>query len=478
MVRINFGRVHLVRLALINPAPVIEEDLDIATRQKSWPPLGLLYNGEILRREGHEVKILDQDVLGYSTDKTLKWIKRRDPEILGLSPLTISLPSALEIAKLAKNWNENLVIVFGNVIATLSYEHLLKNYEYIDFCLRGETEFTFPKFIKFIEKGGDLKDIPGLSYRKDGIIHANPLPSPIKNLDAIPFPNREELIDFNYRMGSHKFTILATSRGCPFRCKFCAVHVVSNSRGIWRARSIENVLSELHYLQSKGYEEFSFVDDCFIVNPKRTVKLCQRMKKEKIDMIWSCEGRVDQGSKEILKTMQYANCYNLLLGIESANQRILDYYDKQITPEMTKKVIKNVKKAGIENIAGLFVVGGPDETIQEIIHTLRFGLELDLTFVQFQLLYVLQGSEIWADAVQKGLINEEKDWNKYIIAADIYPTAVKRKIIEKLIDKAFIEFFSRPKFLLRELFRTVKSPYRLQNILSMLGSISKQKNGA
>ncbi|MHA1278124.1 MAG: B12-binding domain-containing radical SAM protein [Candidatus Helarchaeota archaeon] len=464
----------MVRIALINPAPVIKEDLGIATRQTSWPPLGLLYNGEILRREGHDVKILDQDVLGYSITETLNWIKKRSPEILGLSPLTISLPSALEIAKLAKMWNENLVIIFGNVIATLSYEPLLANYNFVDYCLRGETELTFPKFVRFCEKGGELKDILGLCYRKNTTIHANPPPPLTKNLEAIPFPDREELIDFDYRMGSHKFTILATSRGCPFRCKFCAVHVVAHSRGVWRVRSVENVLAELLYLQSKGYEEFSFVDDCFIVNPKRTVKLCQRMKAEKIDMIWSCEGRVDQGSKEVLRTMQQANCYNLLLGIESANQKMLNYYNKQITSEMSKQVVKNVKKAGIENVAGLFVVGGPDETIQEIIQTLRFGLTLDLTFVQFQLLYVLQGSEIWTDAVQKGLINPQRDWDKYIIAADIYPTAVKRNIIEKLIDKAFVEFFSRPQFLLRELFRTVKSPYRLHNILSMLGTLSKQ----
>ncbi|MFX1297079.1 MAG: B12-binding domain-containing radical SAM protein [Promethearchaeota archaeon] len=463
----------MTHIVLINPAPVETQELGIKTRQKSWPPLGLLYNGEILRREGYEVKILDQDVLGYSYSEIMNWIKKRDPKILGLSPLTISLDSAFQIAKMAKKWNENLIIVFGNVLATLVYKQLLSNYEYIDYCLRGETENTFPKFVKSIISGGNLREINGLSYREHNIIKSNPLLPLNRNLDAIPIPDREKLIDFNYKMGSHKFTILATSRGCPFKCKFCVVHLVSNSRGIWRPRSIENVLSELHFLQSKGYEEFSFVDDCFIVNQKRTVKLCQRMKKEKIDMIWSCEGRVDQGNKEVLRTMQYANCYSLMLGIESANQRILDYYNKQITPELSKKVIKNARKAGIENIAGLFVVGGPNETIQEIIRTLKFGLELDITFLQYQLLHVILGSEIWNDAVKKGFINEAKDWNKYIIASDIYPTAIKREIIEKLLDKAFVEFLSRPKFLLKEIFRTLKSPYRLQNIFNITKSKSK-----
>ncbi len=464
----------MARISLVNPAPTSASNFGIKTRQQSWPPLGLLYNGAMLQQEGNEVKILDQDVLGYSAAEVLNWVKTRDPEILGLSPLTVSLESALQIATLAKQWNENLIVVFGNVLATLAYKQLLEKYSQIDYCLRGETEYTFPKFTKTVLAGGNLKEIEGLSYREHDLIKSTPLLPLNRTLDAIPFPDREDLIDFNYRMGSHKFTILATSRGCPFQCRFCAVHLVSNSRGIWRTRSIENVLSELHFLRSKGYEEFSFVDDCFIVNRKRTIELCLKMKKEKIDMIWSCEGRVDQGSREVLRTMQYANCYSLLLGLESANQRILDYYNKQITPEMSRKVIKNVRRAGIENVAGLFVVGGPDETIPEIIKTLKFGLELDLTFVQYQLLYVLLGTEIWNEAISRGFIDEQRDWNRYIIASDIFPTAVKREIIEKLIDKAFIEFLSRPKFLLKEVFRTVKSPYRLQSVFTSLEKRSKE----
>jgi anaerobic magnesium-protoporphyrin IX monomethyl ester cyclase len=466
--------VCLTRIVLINPAPVLEQELGIQTRQKSWPPLGLLYIGEVLRQKGHNIKIIDQDATGYSYSKVLDYIKKRDPEVIGLSPLTISLESALHIAKLAKQWNENSRIVFGNILATLVPEHLLKNYEFIDYCIQGEAENSFPKFVGMLDKTKDLTEISGLCYRENGLIKSNPLPPLNRNLDGIPIPDREALIDFDYRMGQHKFTILGTSRGCPFRCKFCAVHLVSNSRGIWRTRSVDNVLAELHLLQSRGYEEFSFIDDCFTVNPKRTVLLCQKMKKEKIDMLWSCEGRIDQGSKEVLRTMHYANCYNLVLGIESANQRILDYYNKQITPAMTRKVIKNVKKAGIENVAGLFVLGAPDETVQEIIQTLKFGLELDLTFIQYQLLHVLLGSEIWNEAVQKGFINKETDWNKYLIAADIYPTAVKRYIIEKLIDKAFVEFLSRSRYLLKEIFRTVKSSYRLQNLFTMLGRKSEK----
>ncbi|MHA1267162.1 MAG: B12-binding domain-containing radical SAM protein [Candidatus Helarchaeota archaeon] len=458
----------MARITLVNPAPVLKEKLDLETRQKTWPPLGLLYLGEILRCAGHDIKIIDQEVTAYSAEKIVEMIKKRNTQILGLSPLTISLESALDIAKLAKEWNENLIVVFGNVLATLVPQQLLKRYDFIDYCLGGECESTFLEFVHLVEQEKTFFDVKGLSYRKNGLLKTNPLPPLNRNLDALPFPDREVLIDFDYRMGANKFTLLATSRGCPYKCIFCGIHLVANSQGIWRPRSIDNVIKELVFLQSKGYKEFSFVDDCFTVQRKRTIRLCHAMKEAKIDMIWSCEGRIDQGTREVLRTMRVANCYNILLGIESANQRILNYYRKQITPEMTQKVVKNVKKAGIENVAGLFVVGAPDETIQEIIHTLKFGLKLDLTFLQFQLLHVLLGSDLWKQAIASGLINAETDWNRYIIAADIYPTAVKRAIIEKLIDRAFVDFLASPKFFLKEIFRTVRSSYRLQNLFSMM----------
>ena len=466
--------VDLSRIVLVNPAQVVESGMGIDVRQKSWPPLGLLHLGEILRREGHEVKIFDQDVLGYSPNETLNWIKRKDPEILGLSPLAVALEPALQIAKLAKNWNENLVTVFGNILATLVYRNLLKNYDYIDYCFQGEAENTISKFVQTVEQGGGMRAVEGLCYRENGIIKSNPPPPLNRNLDTIPFPDREELIDFDYRMGSNKFTVLASSRGCPFQCKFCTAHCVPNSRGIWRSRSIENIINELHYLQSRGYEEFSFVDDNFIVDQKRTINLCQQMKYEKIDMIWSCEGRVDKGSSEVLQTMQSANCYSLILGLESANQRILDYYNKQITPEMSKKVVKKARKAKINIITGLFIVGAPDETIQEIINTLKFGMKLDLDFAVYQPLYVYLGSEIWKEALSHGLIDEERTWNKSkIFAADIFPTAVKHDILEKLITNGFIEFLSRPKYLLKEVIRTISNPGRLQIIFKMIKKTSK-----
>ena len=126
----------LARIALINPAPETIEEFKIESRQKSWPPLGLLYNGEILRQSGHEVKILDPDVTGYSSLEVLNWIKKFDPEILGLYPLTVSLDSALEIAQLTKKWNDTIITVFGNILATLAYNQLLRNYDYLDYCLR------------------------------------------------------------------------------------------------------------------------------------------------------------------------------------------------------------------------------------------------------------------------------------------------------------------------------------------------------
>ncbi|NVM27830.1 MAG: B12-binding domain-containing radical SAM protein [Candidatus Helarchaeota archaeon] len=452
----------VTRIALVKTSQVIDEYYKITVNEVPVPPLGLMYIGECLRREGHNVKICDQESQGLSSQEVLNWIKKRDPEILGFGPYVQTLPMALNISKTAKDWNENLRVVFGNIIGTFADRQLLSNYQFIDYCLRREAELTFPQFVKMVTQSGNPKNVNGLTYRENGLIKRTPDPPLNRDLDALPIPDREALTDFDYKVGSNKYTLLASSRGCPFNCRFCAVGLVSNSRGLWRPRSLDNVLAELHFLQSRGFKELGFVDDDITINPKRTLKLCQRMRKEKIDMIWESESRVTHATKELLRTMRSAGCTSILFGIESGNQRVLDYLNKKITPLKSKLAVKNARKAGLENIAGLFIVGTPHETVSDIIQTMKFGLKLDLTLVIYQLLYLPIHSTLWQEAVRMGLINEDRDWNRKIYATDIFPDVVRREILEKLLEWVLSEFLSRPKFLLKEIFRSAKSSHRLQ----------------
>lgn len=139
-----------------------------------------------------------------------------------------------------------------------------------------------------------------------------------------------------------KFTSFVSSRGCVYGCRFCSCTQIAHK--IWRSRSTQNTLEELLLLESEGYKQLIFVDDSFTLNPKRVMEICRGMRKEKLDMQWICEGRVDNCSYEMLHEMVKAGCKILYFGIENANQRILNYFNKNITPEQAETAVKTAKK--------------------------------------------------------------------------------------------------------------------------------------
>ncbi|MCK4440008.1 radical SAM protein, partial [Candidatus Bathyarchaeota archaeon] len=271
-----------------------------------------------------------------------------------------------------------------------------------------------------------------------------------------------------------KFTSIVSSRGCVYKCRFCSCRQFARSK--WRPRSVQNTMEELHFLASEGHKQFIFVDDSFTINQKRVINLCRRMRKEKIDMEWICEGRVDNCSNELLREIERAGCKVLYFGIESANQRILDYFNKQTTPEQSRTAVKTARKVGIDVIIGSFIVGAPTETREEIQNTIEFSKQIPIDFPQFNILGVYPGTDIWNEFERKGLLNGEEYWETGISISKICPSAVSHQEIRQMIHDAFYDFIRRPSFLLKQIARTLKSQYRMNiviNNLSRLSSIKK-----
>ena len=177
-------------------------------------------------------------------------------------------------------------VVFGNFYATFNAERILKKYLFVDYIVRGEGEYTSLELANCLEKDGDLKQVLGINFRNNGQIISTPDRPLIKDVDSLPFPDRE-LLDVEYHnttagvvVAPKKFSSFVTSRGCVFRCRFCGCRRLA--RNLWRSRSVENIMEELHLLSSQGYKQFLFVDDNFTLNAKRVIKLCNRLRKEKV----------------------------------------------------------------------------------------------------------------------------------------------------------------------------------------------------
>jgi anaerobic magnesium-protoporphyrin IX monomethyl ester cyclase len=461
-----------MKICLINPAPFDSVEGEETFFHSSAPPLGLMYLAGYLQGSGHQISILDQAALNYSNERVVGWIKKKDPDLVGFSVICSSFENAKKISKKIKIWNPNLKIVFGNYLATFYSKKILEQYDYIDFCVRGEGEITFENLVNTLNQNKGVDSVRGLTYRTNGIIKNTPDRNLIKDLDSLPFPDRALIPDF-YRnrigkinISNRKFTTIISSRGCPYSCNFCGCSAFY--KGIWRPRSVDNILQEIIELSNQGYRELLFVDDNFIFNKKKVMELCQKLRRENLDIAIICDGRVNNCSIDLLKAMKKANFEILMMGIESASQRILNYYNKPITPEMSRNAVKNARKAGFKFVIGTFMIGALDETYSEAISTMKFMSKLDIDFPYIIFTRALPGTNLFKTLVRDGIIAEDDFWETGVDIIDLPQAIMKREIIYKIIKEQFHVKFFRPSYLIKAALRTILSKYRREIISNHL----------
>ena len=443
----------------------------------AWPPLGILYCATVLAENGFEVSVLDQAAKGFSTTQATGWVKKEKPDVLGLSVLGTSSKEAGKIANLVKKENPNVYVVLGNYHPTFNAERILRKYPDVDIIVRGEGEEACLELATCIQKGEDFRKVAGVTYRgRDGGIVATPERPLLKDVDSLPFPDRG-LTDCEYasrvfgvKTATRKFTSLLSSRGCPFQCTFCACR--NFARGTWRPRSVENIVDELESLYSEGYREFLFVDDNFTLNPRRVVKFCRLVKKKRLRIGWFCDSRVDNCGFDVFREMVKAGCKIVYFGMESANQRILDYYKKWISPQQSRAASRNARKAGVDIIVGSFIVGAPDETREEIQNTLRFAQQVDINVPSFNILCAPVGSPLWNELASKGFIDERKQWEESVFVPQVVHTAVPFEEVSSMIYEYFKAFYLDPKRLVPEVLRMFTSSFRRGLILSNVTRLS------
>lgn len=470
-----------LKVALINTAP--NSDLDERESNRgiaSFPPLGILYLAAVLEQNGFNVSVLDQAAMGYSTNRTLTWIRREQPNAVGFSTLASSGKIAHLLSSKIKETNPEITTLIGNHFATFNAERILTNYGSIDIVVRGEGEETIIETMKALQTDMDLKKVKGITFRQRGQITKNQDRAPIKDLNTLPFPNRK-LLHAAYHctmaganLAPKKFTSILSSRGCTFQCRFCNCASIANN--VWRARSAENTLEELRVLKNEGYKQLIFVDDNFTFNPKRVIKLCKGIRKEKIHMDWIAEGRVDVVSEEMFSEMVAAGLHVLYFGIENANQRMLDYYHKKATVEQAEKAVRTARKAGVDVIVGSFVIGANNESRDEIKKTIEFAKRVPVDVPQFNILCAYPGNDIWREYEDNGLLSADDYWETGVNVAALGNGEVSLAELQQMLNKAFSQHFLRPRFIFRQGLMSLKSRYRLNVLLSNLPRWSSIKD--
>ncbi|MHA2012675.1 MAG: B12-binding domain-containing radical SAM protein [Candidatus Helarchaeota archaeon] len=448
----------------------------------SMPPMGLLYLDAILDDSGYKTMIIDHSATGISLNSMLKKIKNFDPEIIGISVLSNSSQTSNKIARSIKKLNPNIKIVYGNCHATIWGKRILKNYPFVDYCVKGEGEYTFLKLLDAIERNKSMENIDGLVYRNNGHIVENKDAPLIEKLDKLPFPNREKLnIEYSWDFGGFKFaqgrfSTILSSRGCPFKCIYCMNSLLARHK--WRSRSIENIIEELLLLEEMKYKEIFFLDDNFTLKRNRVIEINERIKKEKIDIVFSARGRVDQNSGNMFKSMvEKGNFKYISFGVESGSQKILDYYNKMITPQQAYDTLKLARRAGFDFIMANFMVGAPYESLSDIYQTLKFVLTADISWPVITIVQAVPGTKMWVDLQKIKSLNIDKYWETGVPVIDLNINGYTREILNKLIIETYSRFtsFRRFKFLFNEFLTSLKSSYKLKKVINLLRNLNLLK---
>jgi radical SAM superfamily enzyme YgiQ (UPF0313 family) len=403
-------------------------------RIMGFPPIGIMSLSAVLKRAGHECEMFDQANPETPNAVIIEEIRRKRPALVGLSFLsTTSYPYAKMLAREIRASNRTVKLAFGGVFATLNAPLVKQQCPEVDFVCRGDGEQLILDLLEHLD---DPSRVEGVTWARDGRVVTNPNRKTERHLDQWPFPDRESLkLDFVESMpldvpcvlSLERFTTMQTSRGCPWSCVFCDIPVFNE--GKWRSRTPEHVVAEFKHLQEQGYGAVYFVDDHFLLQPKRIEAICQGLNDEKITIQWGCEGRVDSVAQHLFPAMAKAHCRTLMFGIESGSQKMLDRLNKEQTLAEVASAVANAKAAGIEIVHGFFVVGSPDETVEDLKATFDFAARLPLDTFGFNRLCVYRGTPLWHEYVKRGLVNDANDWYKYFKCSAIDPTCLPGEVI-------------------------------------------------
>ena len=415
-------------------------------RVMGFPPIGIMSLSAVLKRAGHECVMFDQANPETPSELIIDEINKQQPALIGLSFLsTTSYPYAKILARQIRAVNSKVKLAFGGVFATLNAPLVKLQCPEIDFVCRGDGEQLI---LDLMERLDDPSDVASLTWTKDGHVVNNQNRTMERHLDQWPFPDRESLpLDFVESMpldvpavlSMERFTTMQTSRGCPWPCVFCDIPIFNE--GKWRSRSPQHVVDEFKYLQGLGYGCVYFVDDHFLLQPKRIEAICKGINDKGITIQWGCEGRVDSAAQHLFPAMAKAHCRTLMFGIESGSQKILDRLKKEQTLAQVETAVRDAKRAGIEIVHGFFTVGNPDETIEDMNATFDLAAKLPLDTYGFNRLCVYRGTPLWQEYVKRRLVSELTDWYKYFKCSEIDPTCLRGEVINDVRRAGFRRLF-------------------------------------
>lgn len=398
-----------------------------------YPPLGTLYAAALLRQHGYPVSFYDTLFANSAADISTALLQHK-PGIFVLYDdgfnyltkmcLTNMRQAAFEMINMAKA--KGCTVIVSSSDSTDHYQQYLE--QGADFVLLGEAEMTLLELVKALPSG-TFHHIPGLAYSSVKTAR-RPV---MKELDALPFPAWDLLDISPYRAMWLKSTgyfslNMATTRGCPFKCNWCAKPIYGNR---YNSRSPDNVVQELKLLKEKfRFDHIWFCDDIFGLKPGWVHAFANLVEKEALHFKFKIQCRADLLLQEnYIKDLARAGCQTIWMGAESGSQKILDAMDKGTTVEQIYTSTRLLKKHGIH--PSFFIqFGYPGETKDDIALTIRMIRDLMPHEIGISVSYPLPGTAFYERV--KNELSEKTNWTDsdelLLMFRNTYPPEYYKKL--------------------------------------------------
>ncbi|MFP3211945.1 MAG: radical SAM protein [Thermoproteus sp.] len=417
------------------------------------PPLGLAWIAAVLEMAGHKVRVIDSPTEGVDLKTFINEVESWSPDVVGITSTTPTIYKAYDAAKAIKEYDKDLPVIMGGPHVTFMYEEALSNG--VDVVVRGEGEYTTLELVNTMEKAGldaeRLKSIRGLAFRRGGEIVRTPDRPPIRNLDELPPPARHLLPMDKYTLFGKPIRIIhaMASRGCPYGCSYCSTSYFWGR--MIRYRSAEAVADEIEDAVNKYKTNIVvFTDDEFTLGKRFVYDFLREIRERGLDISFSCGSRVDTIDRDMMAKLKEHGCTALYFGVESGSQDTINRVGKNITLEQANRVFQWAKEINIDHV-GSFIIGFPWETIDDMKNTVRFAMKLNPTYAQLTVATPYPGTPLYYQAVNENLI-EDWNWEHYTtLRAVMRGYRFTREQAQRMLQWAYVKFYSRPKFLIHEL---------------------------
>jgi radical SAM superfamily enzyme YgiQ (UPF0313 family) len=371
------------------------------------PPLAYGYMANTLRAGGHEVVHADLPFVGNTAEAVIPFLDGVRPDFVGVT-CAQSYLQALEVARVVKQWNPLVAVALGGPHVTFIPAEVLARHACVDYVLLFDAEDSMRALADALDarcSAAELRRIPGLAFRQDGVPQVTEPAAAISELDRYGRPDRS-LFDMKRYLDYDYETVVMTARGCPSRCTFCSTTQMGRR---FRWNSVPHICDEIEQVLDLGFSSIFFGDDTFSGHPQRVIDFCDELRRRRLRVRWTSNMRALDARPKVLEAMAQAGGYRVFVGFESVQGGTLRLLKKGTTPERLYKAAQLIKSFGIE-LHTAFIIGAPGDTHETLNATLDFIRLVDPAVATFNVMEPRPGTDVFSNPAKYGVTIPNRYW--------------------------------------------------------------------